>query len=805
MKDFLFKYIPSYILPDIKKISSPEWIFLLLVVFALLRLFHLQVFSHNEYEKLFMLSSSEYVDIGEIQDKDGNSLARKSTAIDLFINNGSTVRGRKSLSALDDPREFPACADPKNGETVLKKTFFGKEYSYKPDCGIFKEEKIKRNKEFQSFFLEKNAELQESCTKKKDEDDLKCPKIKFKDYLKYQRQLEEIYEVYNLSGFKFRPKQNGILDRIYRNRQYYNRYLADAEQKTVSRFNVGTNEMLALVAINKNNKPKKLQKEIEKEIIEEKTALRDKANKLNNKNFFSRLFVSSGDETLKKDLNQEVNKEIKKRFEDDFSGMLLAEYCSANEEKGNAYSKVNGVLQKECSYLSKIKEFQGKISDIKFGELKLKTSAKGKMLTEVFNVNLSYHDKKEIDRHWKEIENKKLDDFFNNYKEDNSWILQINKKELYERNAFTHYSLSQIFKTDKDKQIRDKRLMDKKYCAGSYRDTSRIGHDDCQELYKYNLERIRKFINENKSLFPDYIKIKNVIDDLDKLKEDSDVVDLAVIPESNAYKMLPNVKNFSGYHTAGINFYKYGSFVNMLGSASIEKDSKIKESTRDLKRILSGLNVNYEDVIKKKSAFAEYMLAPMLGLDLNVGMNIMDVIKTGTSVKNWYGIAAKYHNELKENKNIVLTIDSFMQSMAELELKKKSEELKADRGIAIIQDVRNGAIIAAAEYSSPYSFSTYIAENRKKEKCDIPKNECKYSSTYTEYEQWKNAGFTSNMLYRTYKPGSTFKPFAVAIAIEKDIFSQKEIDGDVKFNLQEIYNFFLNPADKMLKKSMPIC
>ncbi len=99
-------------------------------------------------------------------------------------------------------------------------------------------------------------------------------------------------------------------------------------------------------------------------------------------------------------------------------------------------------------------------------------------------------------------------------------------------------------------------------------------------------------------------------------------------------------------------------------------------------------------------------------------------------------------NEIIRNKNysLVLTIDKRIQHLVESHLKNAVTEKEAKGGFAIVMDPRTGEILALANEASfdPNNFKSFPAASRK------------------------NAAITDS-----FDPGSTFKPFLVAAAIEE--------------------------------------
>jgi stage V sporulation protein D (sporulation-specific penicillin-binding protein) len=104
----------------------------------------------------------------------------------------------------------------------------------------------------------------------------------------------------------------------------------------------------------------------------------------------------------------------------------------------------------------------------------------------------------------------------------------------------------------------------------------------------------------------------------------------------------------------------------------------------------------------------------------------------------------------KDGNNLILTIDEYIQHIAERELEKAVRENGAKRGAVIMMDPMNGEVLAIATYPrfDPNHYSDYPAENRR---------------------NWA--------LTDSYEPGSTFKVITSAAALEEGV-----VDLDSQFH-----------------------
>lgn len=94
----------------------------------------------------------------------------------------------------------------------------------------------------------------------------------------------------------------------------------------------------------------------------------------------------------------------------------------------------------------------------------------------------------------------------------------------------------------------------------------------------------------------------------------------------------------------------------------------------------------------------------------------------------------------QDGKDVTLALDAKLQYLAYSQLKQALQEHKAKAGGIVVLDAKNGEVLALA------NLPTYNPNNR----------------TRLSGAQLRNRAFTD-----TFEPGSTFKPFGVALALEK--------------------------------------
>ena len=123
-----------------------------------------------------------------------------------------------------------------------------------------------------------------------------------------------------------------------------------------------------------------------------------------------------------------------------------------------------------------------------------------------------------------------------------------------------------------------------------------------------------------------------------------------------------------------------------------------------------------------------------------------------------------------EGNGVVLTIDFEIQSYLENALNQAYDSLDCDGVYGIVMDVDTGAILALSDkpdfdLNNPRVLDSNVnTETLKK----FEKGTVEYSTEYSRllYDQWSSFCVTNN-----YEPGSSFKIFCAAAALEEDIVS----------------------------------
>ncbi len=137
----------------------------------------------------------------------------------------------------------------------------------------------------------------------------------------------------------------------------------------------------------------------------------------------------------------------------------------------------------------------------------------------------------------------------------------------------------------------------------------------------------------------------------------------------------------------------------------------------------------------------------------------------------------KYINP-ENGANLVLTIDEVIQHFVEEELKQAVADYDVVNGAScIIMNAKTGEILAMATYpdydlNDPFVLPKEV-EKEFKSRAEVKElDDEEYNKAYNERLQklWRNKAVVD-----TYEPGSTFKPFTAAMALEENLVSTNEL------------------------------
>ncbi len=120
-----------------------------------------------------------------------------------------------------------------------------------------------------------------------------------------------------------------------------------------------------------------------------------------------------------------------------------------------------------------------------------------------------------------------------------------------------------------------------------------------------------------------------------------------------------------------------------------------------------------------------------------------------------------------DGNTVVSTIDLNIQQIVEKHINKFMEEIGAKNTAVMVMDPNTGEVIAMAsdkqyDLNNPYDLTGYYTDSEIKKMTEEERLDALYGI-------WKNFAISEN-----YEPGSTFKPFVMAAALDENIVS----DGD---------------------------
>ena len=172
--------------------------------------------------------------------------------------------------------------------------------------------------------------------------------------------------------------------------------------------------------------------------------------------------------------------------------------------------------------------------------------------------------------------------------------------------------------------------------------------------------------------------------------------------------------------------------------------------------VLGFTNQNYQGVSGVESTYNSWLS----------GQNGLAYLQKDAS-GNTLPSLTKVVKQPKKGKDLVLTIDSNIQIMAEKALNESIKEWKAKRGTAIVMDVDTGEILAMAtkpdyDLNNPYTLNKTYAKNYS-DQLDGKSNADKLNL------MWSNPAVSF-----TYEPGSTFKPITASSAFEEGAISPSD-------------------------------
>lgn len=142
--------------------------------------------------------------------------------------------------------------------------------------------------------------------------------------------------------------------------------------------------------------------------------------------------------------------------------------------------------------------------------------------------------------------------------------------------------------------------------------------------------------------------------------------------------------------------------------------------------------------------------------------------------------------EAKQGSSLVSTIDSYVQYTCEKYIDyAAAEEQVAERGAVVVMNVNNGEILGMAVSGDFNPNEPFKLSNEDQAKVDAIVDETEKSKAKNELlnKQWRNKAVSD-----TYEPGSVFKIFTAATALEENLVSERS-----SFTCNYVYTVAGNP------------
>lgn len=164
----------------------------------------------------------------------------------------------------------------------------------------------------------------------------------------------------------------------------------------------------------------------------------------------------------------------------------------------------------------------------------------------------------------------------------------------------------------------------------------------------------------------------------------------------------------------------------------------------------------------------------LAGLESYYDNELTGVAGRVVSAKNAKGTDMRftYENvvEAKQGNSLVLTLDSYVQYVCEkyLDIAVEQEQIK-ERGAVIAMNVNTGAILGLAVSGDFNPNEPFVLSAEDQAEVDAITDEEEKSARRSELlnRQWRNKAVSD-----TYEPGSVFKIFTAAVALEENLVTQ---------------------------------
>ena len=263
-------------------------------------------------------------------------------------------------------------------------------------------------------------------------------------------------------------------------------------------------------------------------------------------------------------------------------------------------------------------------------------------------------------------------------------------------------------------------------------------------------------------------------------ENEKDYVELVTIPTNSFYALLPQIAMFGKtFFTDGIEFETDRHYRSIVAGTPVYQTAKsIKEADKVRQKNPLGTRARllaYKEAqpLAKGEQPKDYV--PSLTETRPEDYILAQII--GADSRSYGGIFNCYFpknpSDMRRGEmdsrvsKVQLTIDSHLQNFVEMKLRERGKEIGAEKGIALVQDVNSGELLAAATYNP----------------------------------EWLN-GNPLDMLTFSYQPGSTFKPLSVAIALESGLVRETDL-----FDIQNEHKEHTDPygCGKDAKKKSEWC
>ena len=306
-----------------------------------------------------------------------------------------------------------------------------------------------------------------------------------------------------------------------------------------------------------------------------------------------------------------------------------------------------------------------------------------------------------------------------------AWILTVDPKEIF--NFFANRFNSKL----EDGTVVTQKADEKR--AEYYEFLSKR----LSEILDMTAEEVNEIITQSDKR---YARVKKKVDAAQRLKLDE------FFDEEYIYKTVTGkdgkdinstvkAKKFFSYENDSIRIYPDNNFAStVIGATNYNGDG------------ISGVEMKYNSELKGKAGRK---------------------VTAKDAYNNAIDSSFETVNDPVEGNGVVLTIDSNIQMYLENALRQAKENTKANGVFGIVMDVDSGAVLAMSDkpdfdLNDPYKI---IDENEIKILKSYEDDKA-YNQMVTDalYSQWNSFCITS-----TYEPGSTFKIFTAAAALEEGV------------------------------------